>query len=71
MRACAGWRLQRVEGWRLREEHQDAAEGAEEVRVLLRLEQVEPHVREDRGLDQLHQLVDLEEEREPTPDRRR
>ena len=34
----------------------------EQERMLVGLEQLQPHVREDRRLDELHQLVDLEQE---------
>mmetsp|Transcript_33160 Transcript_33160/g.90780 ORF Transcript_33160/g.90780 Transcript_33160/m.90780 type:complete len:224 (-) Transcript_33160:591-1262(-) len=45
--------LECVEGRRLRQQHQDAAEGLDERRVALGLEQLQPHVRKDGRLEQL------------------
>eukprot|EP00964_Phaeocystis_antarctica_P015496 scaffold8577_cov61-Phaeocystis_antarctica.AAC.1 len=54
--------LERMEGGRLRQQHEYAPQRLEQAGVLLGLEQLQPHVREDGRLDELHELVDLQQE---------
>ena len=62
--------FERVVCGRLWQQHEHPPERLEQVGVRLRLEQLETDVREDGRLEELHELVDLHEERhrhlEPT-----
>ena len=51
-----------MEGGRLRQQHEDPPQRLEQVGVLLGLEELQAHVREDGRLDELHELVDLQQE---------
>ena len=47
--------LEGVEGGRLRQQHEDPPQRFEQVGVLLGLEELQAHVREDGRLDELHE----------------